>query len=64
MKTEQELKDRLRQILKNSAIKEGSKQAAITEQSFLMGAMFADERLATPYLQILLMSGRSILLDK
>ena len=64
MKTEQDLKDRLRQLLKNSAFKEGSKQAAITEQSFLMGAMFADERLATPYLQILLMSGRSILNDK
>ena len=64
MKTEQELKDRLRQLIKNSAIKEGSREAAITEQSFLLGAMFADKRLATPYLKTLLMSGRFLSNDK
>lgn len=63
MKTTQELKDRFRELLKNSSVKEGTKKAAIIEQSFLLGAMFADERLATPHLTILLISGRSILND-
>ena len=63
MKTEQEIKDRLRQLLKNSGIKEKSQKAAIIEQSFLMGMMFANESYNTAYFQILLMSGRSILKD-
>jgi hypothetical protein len=63
VKTEQEIKDRLRQLLKNSGIKEKSQKAAIIEQSFLMGMMFANESYNTAYFQILLMSGRSILKD-
>jgi hypothetical protein len=63
VKTEQEIKDRLRQLLKNSGIKKNSQKAAIIEQSFLMGMMFANESYNTAYFQILLMSGRSILND-
>jgi hypothetical protein len=61
-RTEQEIKDKIARLMTNSCIKRDSKQAAILEQGFLFGFMFAnEEENATTYLQILLLSGRSIL---
>ena len=63
MKTHQEIADRLRQVLENSAIKPRSKQARLVEGGMLVGMMFADEAYRNAYLQILMLSGRSILDD-
>jgi len=61
-RTEEEIKDKIVRILNNSGIKKGSKQAALLEQAFLFGFMFAnEEENTTAYLQISIMSGRSIL---
>jgi hypothetical protein len=61
-RTEQEIKDKIAKLITNSGIKRGSKQAAILEQGFLFGFMFAnEEENATAYLQITILSGRSIL---
>jgi hypothetical protein len=64
MKTNEEIADRLSQLLENSAIKRGSKQARLVEGGLLMGMMFADPAYQTPSLQILMISGRSILQDR
>lgn len=61
MKTHQEITDRLRKTLENSAFKPRSKSARIAESSMLMGMMFADESYQNAYLQVLLISGKSIL---
>jgi hypothetical protein len=64
-RTEPELRDRVARLLKNSAIKQGTRQAALIEHAFLFGFIFANEEVnSTAYLQILLLSGRSILDDK
>lgn len=64
MKSNKEINDRLKLLLKNSGIKEKSEEAILVEKSFLLGMIFADEQYNTAYFQILLMSGRSILDDE
>lgn len=64
MKTYQEIAEGIRTLLKNSAIKEGTKKAQMVEQAFIFGMMFENTVWSTnAYLQILMMSGRSILDD-
>jgi hypothetical protein len=58
-----EISVKLRDLLANSGIKTGSVKARTVEQAFLHGMIFADERYMTPYIAILLVSGRSILDD-
>lgn len=62
MKTYQEIADGIRTLLKNSAIKEETQKAKMVEQAFIFGMMFENTAWSTNgYLQILMMSGRSIL---
>jgi hypothetical protein len=61
LKTNKEIEDALRQILKINDYKIGSKKAITAEFSFIQGIIFGNPKYANTYLYLCLMSGRSIL---
>lgn len=64
MKTNEEIAEGIRTLLRNSAIKPGTNKAQMIEQAFLFGMMFENpDYTNNAYLQILMISGRSILDD-
>ena len=63
IKTYQEIKDALVQVLDSNDVKPGTKLARSIECSFLQGMMFTEPRFVNerPLLPICLLSGRSLL---
>lgn len=62
LKTNEEIIDAIKYILKNNGVKIGTKRARTIECSFIQGMMVADNRYArNAFLAICLMSGRSII---
>jgi hypothetical protein len=61
LKTNEEICEAVRTILKNNDVNRGTKRARTIEASFLQGLMYANIKYYNAYLGMCLHSGRSIL---